>query len=187
MSKDAVTELSDDLTSSFLSLEKQISERRSKQTGDSPFQEPISADLPRRQLDRKILESHDATQERIRNISSRVTRMEAYFETITRDIRRLEELQKEMTGHLETMAAGMSASTNKLAIHTEMEEYQWTVVNQSNETLAKVGAALNEHLQYAGAINTRLDWLERLMWALWGVIGAGAAALIPLILKGVGV
>jgi hypothetical protein len=154
---------------------------------ESVFKEPISADLPRRQLDRRILESYDATQERIRNISSRVTRMEAYFETIACDMRRLEDLQKEMAAHLETIVANSSAAANKLAIHTEMEEYQWQVVNQANDTLAKVGAALNEHLQLAGGINTRLDWLERLVWALWGVVGAGAAALIPLVLKGVGV
>jgi hypothetical protein len=133
------------------------------------------------------LESHDATQERIRNISSRVTRIEALFDSIAKDIRKIEESQKEMAGYLESTAAGMNASTNKLAIHTEMEEYQWTVVNQANDTLAKVGAALNDHLQCAGAMATRLDWIERLMWALWGVVGAGAAALIPLVLKGVGI
>jgi hypothetical protein len=154
---------------------------------ESVFKEPISADLPRRQLDRRILESYDATQERIRNISSRVTRMEAYFETIAKDLRRLEDIQKEMAGHLELIVANSAASTNKLAIHTEMEEYQWTVVNSANETLAKVCAALNEHLQLAGGVNTRLDWLERLTWALWGVVGAGTAALIPWVLKGLGV
>lgn len=152
----------------------------------SAFSEPISADAPRRALDRKILESYDDTQNRIRNISSRVTRMEAYFETITRDLRKLEEIQKEMAAHLETMAANSSAAANKLAIHTEMEEYQWQVVNNANETLAKVGTALNEHLQCAGAITTRLDWLERLIWALWGVVGAAGAMLVPLVLKGLG-
>lgn len=164
--------------------EPRMNDRVHESGEDSPFKEPISADVPRRAIDRKILESYDAAQERIRNISSRVTRMEAYFETIARDMRRLEDLQKEMAAHLETMVANSASAANKLAIHTEMEEYQWQVVNQANDTLAKVGAALNEHLQLAGGINTRLDWLERLMWALWGVVGAGAAALIPLVLKG---
>lgn len=153
---------------------------------ESIFKEPISADVPRRQLDRKILESHDATQERIRNISSRVTRMEAIFESVQKDLRRLEEAQKEMLAHLETTASGMSAISHKLAIHTEMEEYQWTVVNQANDTLAKVGAALNDHLRCSEGLTTRLDWLERLLWALWGVIGAAAGVLIPLALKGLG-
>lgn len=153
---------------------------------ESHFSEPIPADAARRQLDRKILESYDSTQDRIRAISSRVTRMEAYFETMSKDLRKLEELQKEMAGHLETIAANSSASTNKLAIHTQMEEYQWTVVNKANETLEKIGAALNEHLQQSHGLVARIDWLERLMWALWGVMGAGALGLIPLALKGLG-
>lgn len=151
------------------------------------FDQPIAADAPRRQLDRKILESYDATQDRIRNISSRVTRIEALFDSISKDIRKIEELQKEMAGNLEATVAGMHAGTNKLAIHTEMEEYQWTVVNTANATLAQVGAALNDHLQAAGAITTRLDWLERITWALWGVVGAGAFALLPLVMKGLGI
>ncbi len=184
MNPDAVT--TNHSAPHFTQAESRRDEHAHSTGDDSLFKEPISADVPRRAIDRKILESYDAAQERIRNISSRVTRMEAYFETIARDMRRLEDLQKEMAAHLETIVANSAAAANKLAIHTEMEEYQWQVVNQANDTLAKVGAALNEHLQLAGGINTRLDWLERLMWALWGVVGAGAAALIPLVLKGMG-
>jgi chromosome segregation ATPase len=154
---------------------------------ESAFKEPISADLPRRQFDRKLLESHDSTQERIRNISSRVTRIEAIFESVNKDLRRLEEMQKEAVGHLETTAANMREISHKLALHTEMEEYQWTVVNSANDTLVKIGAALNDHLQSAGALNTRIDWIERLLWALWGVVGAMSAAAIPLVMKGLGV
>lgn len=154
---------------------------------DEPvFKDAISADLPRRQFDRKLLESHDSTQERIRTISSRLTRVEVIFEGVNRDLRRLEETQKEMAGHLESTAGSMSAISHKLAVHTEMEEYQWTQVNQANDTLAKIGAALNDHLRESSGLATRMDWLERLLWALWGVIGAAAAALAPLLLKGLG-
>lgn len=150
----------------------------------SPFNEPISADLPRRQLDRKILESYDATQERIRNISSRVTRMEALFESVHADLRRLEESQKEMAAHLETTAASMAAISHKLAVHTEMEEFQWITVNKANDTLAQVGTALNQHLIHAEQMATRISGIERLIWAMWGIFGACALALIPLVLKG---
>ena len=151
------------------------------------FSEPIPADAARRQLDRRILESYDATQDRIRAISSRVTRMEAYFETMAKDLRRLEELQKEMAGHLETMASGMTASANKLAVHTEMEEYQWTVVNKAHDLLGQIGESLSTHIQQSHGLVTRIDWMERLMWALWGVLGAGVLGLSPLALKGMGV
>lgn len=158
-----------------------------KVNNESVFHEPIPADVPRRQLDRKILESYDSTQERIRNISSRVTRIEAIFESVNRDLRRMEETQKDMVAHLETTAANMGAISNKLAVHTEMEEYQWITVNKTNETLTQVGAALSAHLQQAEGFSARMDWMERLLWALWGVVGAISAAAIPLVLKVAGV
>lgn len=141
-------------------------------TADKPaFKEPISADLPRRQLDRKILESYDATQERIRNISSRVTRMEAIFESVKRDLSRLEETQKEMSGHLETTATNMAAISNKLSVHTEMEEYQWQIVNKSNTHLEQLSTAFNDHLTATSCFAARVDWLERILFGLCGAIG----------------
>ncbi len=144
-----------------------------KHISDSAFNihEPIPADLPRRQFDRKLLESYDADHERIRNISSRQTRIEVVLETVQKDLRRLEEQQGVMLGHFENTASSMQAISNKLTIHTDIEEYQWTVVNKANETLTAVGQALNDHLQCAGAINTRIDWIERLLFLLYGGIG----------------
>ena len=150
----------------------------------SVFKEPISADLPRRQLDRRILESYDSTQDRIRNISSRVTRIEAIFESLNKDMRRLEEAQKDIAASLEATASSMAAIANRFAIHSEMEEYQWVTVNKAQEVLAKIGTELTEHVKESSGIATRVNWLERMLWALWGVIGAGATALIPLTLQG---
>ena len=151
---------------------------------DSVFQEPIPADLPRRQLDRRILESYDSTQERIRNMSGRVTRMEAIFEIVRKDVARVEEAQKDMAANLETTAASMSAISNRFSVHAEMEEYQWTSVNKAHEVLTQIGSALNEHLKHSEGMTTRITWLERLMWALGGAVGAPVAALIPLALQG---
>lgn len=150
------------------------------------FKEPIAADLPRRQFDRKLLESHDAAQERIRTISSRLMRVEVIFDHVQKDLRRLEEAQKEIATHLETTASTIGAISHKLSVHTEMEEYQWMQVNKAHELLGQVGAALNEHLKSSEGQTTRIDWLERLMWAMWGVVAAGGASLIPLVLKGAG-
>lgn len=153
---------------------------------DSVFKEPISADVPRRQFDRKVIESYDSTQERIRNISSRVTRIEAIFESLSKDLRRMEDLQREMSMALETTATTMRNIGSKLSVHSDMEEYQWTLVNKAHETLAQIGVVLNDHLKQAEGLITRINWIERLMWALWGVIGAATAALIPIVLKGIG-
>ncbi|HOX59658.1 MAG TPA: hypothetical protein PLC99_22480 [Verrucomicrobiota bacterium] len=153
---------------------------------ESAFKEPISADLPRRQLDRKILESYDSNQERIRNISSRMMRIETIFDSLNKDLRRLEETHKDMAQHIEATAHTLSTIGNKLAVHAEMEEYQWTLVNQAHETLAQIGVALNQHLQHSEGLIARVRGAERLIWALWGVIGASALALIPLALKGMG-
>lgn len=145
---------------------------------DPVFHEPISADLPRRQFDRKLLEGYDADRERIRTISSRMTRIEVVFETIQRDLSKLEQRQSESLAHTEKTADSMSEIAHKLRVHTEMEEYQWTQVNKANDTLMVVTAALNNHLHEAGAIATRIDWLERLLFALYGCAGAIGVALI---------
>jgi chromosome segregation ATPase len=146
--------------------ERAASIRATAEAHDSPFDESIPADAARRKLDRKILETYDADHDRIRSISSRLTRIEVVFENLQRDIARLEQRQSEMLGHTEQTASAMSAIANKLNIHTEMEEYQWTVVNKANDTLATVTSALNDHLQTAGVIDTRINWLERLLIAV---------------------
>lgn len=145
---------------------------------DSVFQEPIPADLPRRQFDRKLLEGYDAAREHIRSISSRMTRIEVISETIQRDLSRLEQRQSEGLTHAEKTADSMAEISHKLRVHTEMEEYQWTVVNKSNDALALVTAALSEHLKEAGAMTTRLDWIERLLLVLYGCGGSIGIALL---------
>ncbi len=140
--------------------------RANAEAHDSPFDEPIPAEAARRKLDRKILETYDADHDRIRAMSSRLTRIEVVFENLQRDIARLEQRQSEMLGHTEQTASAMATIANKLNIHTEMEEYQWTVVNKANDTLATVTGALNDHLQKAGAVDTRINWIERLLIAL---------------------
>ena len=151
------------------------------------FVEPIPADVPRRQFDRKLLEAYDADHERIRAMSSRLTRIEVAFENFTKDIGKLDQKQADILAGTEKAADAISLIANKLAIHTEMEEYQWTVVNQANKTLTDVGSALSQHLQESGALNTRISWVEKLLWALWGVVGAAGAMLIPYALKGMGI
>lgn len=146
--------------------ERAASIRANAEAHDSPFDESIPADAARRKLDRKILQSYDDDHNRIRAISSRLTRIEVVFENLQRDIARLEQRQSEMLGHTEQTASAMAAIANKLNIHTEMEEYQWTVVNKANDTLATVIGALNEHLQKAGAVDTRINWIERLLIAM---------------------
>jgi len=147
------------------------------------FSEPISADMPRRNFDRKLLEAYDADHERIRAMSSRLTRIEAVFDNFTRDMSRLEKQQAEILAHTEKTASSMALVANKFAVHAELEEHQWSVVNKANATLAEVGHSLSEHLEKAEATNVRMDWLEKMLWALWGVAGAAMALLVPLAIK----
>lgn len=151
--------------------ERAASIRANAEAHDSPFDEPIPAEAARRKLDRKILETYDADHDRIRAMSSRLTRIEVVFENLQRDIARLEQRQSEMLGHTEQTASAMATIANKLNIHTEMEEYQWTVVNKANDTLATVTSALNDHLQKEAAVTSRMDWLERLLIAMACVMG----------------
>ena len=148
---------------------------------------PISADVSRRQFDRKLMEAYDADHERIRSMSSRLTRIEVAFESFTKDMGRLDQKQADILAGTEKAADSIALIANKLAIHTEMEEYQWSVVNKANNTLAEVGTALSQHLQESGAMNTRISWVEKLLWALWGVVATAGAMLIPYALRGMGI
>jgi len=164
-----------------------VSEETKRNPDETIFSEPIQADIPIRQIDRKFMEGYDDIKNSIRNISGRVTRVEAVFDGIKKDVARVEEMQKEMAANLESTASGMSAISNRFGIHAEMEEYQWTSVNKAHEVLTQIGVTLNEHLKQSEAVIIRVNWIERLIWAMWGVVGACAAALIPLALKGIGV
>lgn len=135
------------------------------------FSEPISADIPRRQFDRKILESYDADHERVRAISSRLTRIEAVFESFQRDMQRLDKHQADMLVHTEQTASSMAAVANKLAVHCEMEEFQWQTVNKSNANIEALSMAFNEHIASAKCFATRVDWLERILFGLCGALG----------------
>jgi hypothetical protein len=150
------------------------------------FADPINPEIPRRQFDRKILESYDADHARIRSISNRQTGIEALLTGVQKDLRRLEEQQSCMLVQFEKTAESIGDISKQFAVHTQMEEFQWLTVNKANLTLAEVGASLHEHLESAGRVNTRIDWIEKLMWALWGVVGAAGAMLVPMALKGMG-
>jgi len=148
------------------------------------FKNSIPADVPRRQLDRRLLENIDSDHRRVREISNRLTRLESLFEQIHRDISRLEQQQREMLGFQEQTATNMAAIANKLSIHTEMEEYQWTVVNSANTHLEQLSAAFNEHLALAGKFVVRVDWLERVLFGLCGALGTLLLSWISLRMVG---
>lgn len=122
-------------------------------------------DTFRREADRTLTGSYD----------TRITRIEERFAHIRRDLGRLESSQVKMLEHSEQTASAMSKIAEKLADHTSAEEHQWDVVNQANKTLSEVGTALNEHLYQASAVSVRMDWLERLVFLLYGGLGTLAA------------
>lgn len=145
---------------------------------DPIFDEPIPADAARRKLDRKLLESYDADHDRIRAMSSRLTRIEVVFENVQRDLARLEQRQTEMLAHLEHTASSMAGISNKLSVHTDLEEFQWSVVNKSNDTLAEVMAELNKHLKESAVTDVRINWNERLLFLLYGGLGSIVMGLV---------
>lgn len=122
-------------------------------------------DTFRREADRTLTGSYD----------TRITRIEERFAHIRRDLGRLESSQVKMLEHSEQTASAMSKIAEKLADHTSAEEHQWHVVNQANKALSEVGTALNEHLYQASAVSVRMDWLERLVFLLYGGLGTLAA------------
>lgn len=174
----------------LMGLEKEsqtaINQATARNMDDPIFKEPIPPEATRRQLDRRLLESIDADHRRVREISNRLTRLESLFENINQNINRLEQQQREALGYQEQTATNMVAISNKLSMHTEMEEYQWTTVNKSAESLELLNRTLQKHLQDAEGATARLLGIEKMAWALWGVIGAVGAALIPMLLKGMG-
>ena len=151
------------------------------------FKDPIPPEAPRRNLDRRLLESIDADHRRVREMSARLIRVETLFESVRTSIARLDELQREGLGFQEQTATSIAAIANKLSIHTEMEEYQWTTINKLTESVELLNRTLQQHLQESERDATRLSVIEKMIWALWGVIGATVVALIPAIMKGIGV
>lgn len=157
----------------------------------SVFTEPIQATAAQRQLDRRILESYDASLKQAQTIAIRVAKIETHQEAMSRDLQRLEESHKEIAGHLERTAHHMSALANKLAIHTDLEEVQWTEVREATSAITAIGTALNAHLQHAAqveermigiekAVTVRLNWHERFLTFLGGVAFVVTIAVIGL-------
>jgi predicted transcriptional regulator len=126
-----------------------------------PLMDDPPVDVFRREADRALTGSYD----------TRLTRLETLFENIQRDLSRLDNSQHRMVAHLEQTATAMAAITQNLSGHTIAEEEQWRVVNQANKTLSEVAAALNDHLHQAGATSIRIDWIERLVFLLYGGLG----------------
>lgn len=143
------------------------------------FDGPISADMPRRAIDRRLLESIDADHRRSREHSNRLTRLESLYEQIARDLSKLEQQQRESLGWQEQTATSMAAISNKLAIRTELEEYQWTRANEASANIEKLQVSLSSHLQMSEGVSVRIDWLER---SLYGI--GGALASIALMVAG---
>lgn len=135
-------------------------------------------------MDRRLLESIDADHRRSREHSSRLTRLESLHEQIARDLAKLEQQQRESLGWQEQTASSMAAISNKLSVHTEMEEYQWRVVNESHKHLEELSAALAEHLAQAGSVATRIDWLERVLFGLCGAITTLLVSWVVMRLEG---
>lgn len=135
-------------------------------TDATPLMDAPPVDTFHREADRTLTGAYD----------TRLTRLETLFENIQRDLSRLDSSQNRMVAHLEQTASAMGKIAENLSGHTIAEEHQWTRINQANQTLQEVGAALNDHLQQAGHIAARLDWLERLLFLLYG--GLGTLALI---------
>ena len=142
---------------------------------------------PRRQFDQKLIATQDADRERVLAMQERLAHIEAAFESFTRDMRRVEQKQTDILAGTEKAAKSIALIASRLHAHAEMEEFQWTVVNRSNDTLADMGKVLSHHVQESGALSARVCWLEKLLWALWGVVGAAGAMLIPYALKGMGI
>lgn len=127
-----------------------------------PLMDAPPVDVFRREADRALTGSYD----------TRLTRLETLFENIQRDLSRLDNSQHRMVAHLEQTASAMSKIAENLSGHTIAEEHQWSVVNQANQTLQEVGSALNDHLHQAGTISIRIDWIERLVFLLYGGLGS---------------
>lgn len=148
----------------------------------------------RRTLDRRLLANHDKVQEQLQDILIRITRNEALFEIIKRDNERIAELQQTMAVHLETMAATISATTQKLAVHMVMEESQQKVTTKINNQVESIIKELNTHLSKSQEVESilniaieklsvRLNWHERYLNFLAGLAVVAAGDVIVLSVK----
>ena len=126
----------------------------------------------RRQFDRVTVENIKRDHDKVREISGRLTRNETLLEGIRIDLGKLERGQREWIGSHEQLASSMAELTQRFAVHAEMEERQWEVVNQSRDHLKELSVALSHHLEASGAMSTRLDWIERLVFGVYGMAGS---------------
>jgi len=126
----------------------------------------------RRQFDRRTLENIERDHSKVREMSGRLTRLETLFEQIKTDLGKMEHGQREGLVFHEQTANSVSEINSRLTAHTEMEEVQWGVVNRANEHLEQLSASLSHHLETMGVIATRLDWIERLVFGVYGAAGS---------------
>jgi TolA-binding protein len=143
--------------------------------------------LDMRKMDKFLLERVQEENNSNRRNSNRLTQVETDLRQLKNDLQKLERHQETMARCQEDIAMSMSTMTHTLSAHTTAEEGQWSVVNANHKHIEDLSKTVQQHFYDSSSMVTRVDWLERLMWAAWGVIGAAAAALIPLALRGMGV
>lgn len=140
-----------------------------------------------RTMDQFLLERVQEENNSNRRNSNRLTQVETDLRQLKNDLQKLERHQETMARCQEDIATSMSAITSNLAHHTAAEEQQWGAVNANHKYIDELARTVQQHFYDVAALGPRIDWVERLLWAAWGVIGAAAATLIPLALRGMGV
>jgi DNA anti-recombination protein RmuC len=143
--------------------------------------------LDMRQMDKFLLNQVQKETDSNRRNSNRLTEVETNLHQLKNDLQKLERHQETLARCQEEIAMSMSSMTHNLAAHMTAEENQWVFVNANHKQIEDLSKSVQNHFYEAYSMVTRVDWLERLMWAAWGVIGAAAATLIPLALRGMGV
>lgn len=125
----------------------------------------------RRQMDDRLMSQLDNERDRVTDLNIRLIRVETTFAEIVKDIAKI-------YAHVETLALSIQGIAQRLDTHATMEEHQWSVVNKANEHLIKLDDVLNQHLNCAGAMSTRLDWIERVLIGLCGAVASGVVGFI---------
>ena len=143
--------------------------------------------LDMRQMDNFLLNQVQKETDSNRRNSNRLTEVETNLHQVKNDLQKLERHHETLARCQEDIAMSMASMTHTLAAHTTAEENQWMVVNANHKHIDELSKTVQQHFYDSSSMVTRVDWLERLMWAAWGVIGAAAATLIPLALRGIGV
>lgn len=146
---------------------------------DLSIDEQISIDVLRRQGDRAFRERLDKDSHRINEVSKRLYRLETTIEYTRSTLDELKQRQIDWLTTHEQVAGSIADIASRLTGHTEMEEVQWDVVNKSNARVEQLSTALSHHLEASGALNMRIDWIERVQIAM-----AGAAFSLAVMLGG---